>query len=252
MQRLLIADSSNIYAKRLIKELSDEFLIEICTDGSAVLEKLSMFQPDILVLDTMLRGIDSYTVLHTLRAAGHSTSVIVLSDLTDSLTVKRLNALAVNSIIPKPCAVNFVIANIKDLSFRLRYPNVHDWCVENEIDQILLSLSFRMGPGSNKVLWHAVMYRYQNPDCSYTKELCPAVAKLCGGNALQVEKAIRDAVGRAFEDGDKGIWQMYFPVGKAGQCYKPGADAFVSRIAHCLIQRTRIKKPYVLSKEKAE
>lgn len=248
MQRLLIADGSGIFARRLAKELSDAFVIEVCRDGDSTLEMLHSFDPDILFLDTMLPGIDSFTVLHTLRASGRPTGVIVLSDLTDALTASRLNALNVSYILPKPCVVNLAVSHIQDLSFRLRYPDTEDWCVDNEIDRILLSLYFRMGPSRNKIVWHAVRYRYDNPDSSYMKEVCPAVARRCGGTITQVEKAIRDGIHVAFAKGNKTIWQMYFPPGADGILKCPGSDEFLSRIAHCLIQRARVKPPYIPAK----
>lgn len=244
MQRLLIASGSGVLASHLNKELVDRFHIEVCLDGDDTLALLHSFDPDILLLDTMIPGTDSFTVLHTLRASGRTTGVIVLSDLTDSLTASRLNALEVSYILPKPCALNSIISHIQDLSFRLQYPDTEDWHIDNEIDKILLSLNFRFGPTRSKIVWHAVRYRYDNPDSSYMKEVCPAVAKRCGGNASQVEKAIRDGVHNAFIKGNKAIWQMYFPPQAEVGLKCPGGDAFISRIAHCLIQRARVKPPY--------
>lgn len=244
MQRLLIASGSAVLAAHLKKELSDRFIIETCTTGDDTLALLHSYDPDILLLDTMIPGTDSFTVLQTLRASGRTTGVIVLSDLTDSLTASRLNMLEVSYILPKPCALNALISHILDLNFRLQYPDTKDWQIENEIDRILLSLNFRIGPTRNKVVWHAVHYRYNHPDSSYMKEVCPAVAKRCGGNTSQVEKAIRDGVHNAFIRGNKAIWQMYFPPQAEVDLKCPGGDAFISRIAHCLIQRSRIKPPY--------
>lgn len=244
MQRLLIASGSPVLATYLNRELIDRFHIEVSRDGDGTLALLHSFDPDILLLDTMIPGIDSYTVLHTLRASGRSTGVIVLSELTDRLTVTRLNKLAVSYILSKPCSLNSIISNILDLSFDLQHPDTEDWCIDNEIDRILLSLNFRIGPVRSKIVWYAVRYRYDNPDSSYMKEVCPAVAKRCGGSATQVEKAIRDAVRCAFTKGNKAIWQMYFPPQEGEDMKHPSGDAFISRIAHCLVQRARIKPPY--------
>lgn len=244
MQRLLIASGSSVLAAHLENELSDRFQIEVSQDGDETLTLVHDFEPDILLLDTMIPGTDSFTLLHTLRASGRTTGVIVLSDLTDHLTVSRLNALDVSYILPKPCALNSIISHIQDLSFRIQYPDTEDWHIDNEIDRILLSLNFRIGPTRTKIVWHAVRYRYDNPDSSYTKEVCPAVAKCCGGNAAQVEKAIRDGIHNAFVKGNKAIWQMYFPPQAEHDLKCPGGDAFISRIAHCLIQRARVKPPY--------
>ena len=252
MQRLLVASGSGVLAAHLGKELAGRFHIETSSDGDETLTLIHGFDPDILLLDTMLPGTDSFTLLHTLRASGRTTGVIVLSDLTDHLTVSRLNALNVSYILPKPCALNAILINIQDLSFRLKYPDTEDWLIDNEIDRILLSLNFRIGPTRNKILWHAVRYRYDHPDSSYTKEVCPAVAKCCGGNASQVEKALRDAIRNTFSTGNKAIWQMYFPPQAEHDLKCPGGDAFISRIAHCLIQRARIKPPYVPVSAKAK
>ena len=244
MQRLLIASGSGVLAAHLKKELASSFHIEASLDGDETLTLVHDFDPDILLLDTMLPGTDSFTLLHTLRASGRTTGVIVLSDLTDHLTVSRLNALDASYILPKPCSLNSIISNILDLSFRIQYPDTEDWHVDNEIDRILLSLNFRFGPSRSQIVHHAVRYRYDNPDSSYTKEVCPAVAKRCGGNGSQVDKAIRDAIRNAFRTGNKAIWQMYFQLQTESGIKLPGGDAFISRIARCLIQRARVKPPY--------
>ena len=252
VQRLLIATGSDVIASLLEKELSDEFLVEICWDGSDTLQLLHSFDPDILFLDTMLPGIDSFTVLHTLRSSGRSTGVILLSDLIDTVTVHRLASLGVRYILPKPCKPNLAVSNIRDLAFQLRYPNTEDWCIENELDWILTTLYFRIGPTRNKIVWNAILYRYHHPGSSYMKDVCPAVAHMCDGNMAQVEKAIRDAVHAAFAKGDMRIWQMYFPPGRDGVMKCPGGDEFISRIAQCLIQHARIKPPYEPLKLKAK
>ena len=52
MQRLLIADGSELFACALQDALGSAFEIQICTDGCDTLALLEEYQPDVLVLDT--------------------------------------------------------------------------------------------------------------------------------------------------------------------------------------------------------
>ena len=70
----------------------------------------------------------------------------------------------------------------------------------------------------------------RDPGQSVTKELYPAVAALCGGTAVQVERSMRSAIAAAWVRGDEQLWQMYFP----GEAERPTNTSFISRLADCV------------------
>lgn len=244
MQRLLIADTTQAFVTAIAKQLKDEYLIEVCDDGGRVLEVIRSFEPDILLIDMMLPALDGLSVIRAVRDSGITTKVIALTRSVEAYVMSSLEKMNVSYVFLKPCKAEAVISCIRDIGFLLRCPDMDGWCVENETESILLRLGFRIGPSRFRCVCAAVQFKHENPDSVITKEIYPAVARRCGGNADQVEKAIRDAVKDAWKKGDEQLWQMYFPPGGGGETRCPTNDEFIARIALCLIQRTRLKKPY--------
>ena len=78
-QRILIVDDDENIAELislyLIKECFDTHIV---SDGEAALTAVKTYQPDLMLLDIMLPGIDGYEVLRELRKASNL-PVILLS-----------------------------------------------------------------------------------------------------------------------------------------------------------------------------
>ena len=242
MLRLLIADGDEIFVGAVCKQLKNGYLIRTCHDGGETLGLIESFEPDIILLDTMLPVVDSICVLRSLRASGRTSKVLALSRSITDYALSQMQELGVSCVIPKPCTVGAVVSHIHSMGFQLEHPGLGGWCVENEIDNILLSLGFRLGPSRYFCTVQAILIKYQNLNAEMMKVVYPTVAKGCSGNVLQVEKAIRDAIKDAYKNGDKRLWRMYF-LPRRGNAPYPSNDEFISRIADCLIHKTRIKKP---------
>lgn len=239
MQRLLIADPSGVFSTAIKKQLNNEFLIESCVDGEQTLRLLSDFDPDILLIDLQLPGIDGLTVLRTLRGCAMTAKVVALTSLTDAYILRELELLHISAVLIKTCRLGAVLNSIRGVGQYLLQPENNEWNVENEADRILLDLGFRVGTARYYIVHAAVLYIYHNPGCYMTKCLYPDIAKEFGGTKGQVEKAIRDSIAYAWENGDRQIWNVYFP----GEGI-PSNEVFLGRISNVLLQKSRIKKPY--------
>ena len=77
----------------------------------------------------------------------------------------------------------------------------------------------------------------KDPQQAITKELYPAVAKLCGSSVDQVERAMRTAIERAWKRRDDQIWRLYFTPQSDGSIKKPSNSEFISRLADLLIRQ---------------
>ena len=124
------------------------------------------------------------------------------------------------------------------------------WDVETELDNILLYLGFRMGPARYENVRTAVLLKYYGEAGGVTKCLYPAVAMHCGGNAMQVEKSVRDAIRHAFNTGNQDNWKLYFSNSTELQC--PSNDMFMARIACALKTGYRMYKVGKVKRLKAE
>ena len=71
-RKILIVDDDANIAELIALYLTKEcFQCEIAEDGETALEKHQSFQPDLILLDIMLPGIDGYDVLREIRSIRH-------------------------------------------------------------------------------------------------------------------------------------------------------------------------------------
>ena len=78
-QKILIVDDDNNIAELISLYLIKEcYETHIVNDGEAALKAFTTFQPDLILLDLMLPGIDGYQVCRELRKTSH-VPIIMLS-----------------------------------------------------------------------------------------------------------------------------------------------------------------------------
>ena len=241
MLRLLIADAEGIFGCALQKRLQGQYLVQLCRDGTQCLEKIGAFDPDIMLIDISLPGTDALTVIRTLRASGRNIQVVAISGYTGEYALSVLESLGVAYIFSKPCDLGAVIGCIRDISRQIQ--NAEDWSLETEADRLLLSLGFPVGRAGYPYTIDALCIKYRDFHCSTTKELYPDLAKEFNSNAKQVEKAIRDVIHSAWENGNRSVWNLYFPPSANAQTRCPGNDEFLARMAKALMCKARLKLP---------
>lgn len=248
MRSLLIADATGELAKGIRKQLNKLYQVQVCQKGEKLAECLQTVDPEILLLDMSIPGADCLALLQSLVSAGKRTAVLVILNLASDYVLSRLQSLGVKYIFMKPCAVNMVVSHIRQMDFMLQYPDMTTWCLENETENILLDLGFCVGKSRYYVVCRAVRYKYENCECQM-KQIYLSLAKERGTADTQVEKAIRDAIIDAYKNGDPDLWRMYFTPKRNSKTPCPTNEEFVARIAECLRQRTRLKKPYTAKAE---
>jgi DNA-binding response OmpR family regulator len=73
-------------------------------NGYEALEKLKQDEPDVMILDVMMPGIDGFTVCETVRAQSDTAGlpIIMLSAKTDMASVEKGLRLGANKYLTKP------------------------------------------------------------------------------------------------------------------------------------------------------
>ena len=101
------------------------FAVDVASDGRAALQQVRDRQPDAIVLDRMLPGLDGLEVLRRLRAAGDATPILMLTarDAIDD-RVAGLETGADDYLV-KPFAVRALLARIHAL-LRRRQGDAHE------------------------------------------------------------------------------------------------------------------------------
>ena len=237
MQKILIADSSYELCKELSRSLDRDYHVTYCHDSDAVVRLVKSLDPDILVLDLALPGADGIMLLQLLRSSGRNLQVLALTYNTTDSVIKALADLKVSYICQKPCSMDALASAVRMVAAQAENTL---WIPETEVDNILLMLGFKMGLVRYEILRTAIMLKFSGEDGGITKCLYPAVAALFGGNAQQVEKAIRDAIHHAFKVGNKNNWNLYFALAEDERC--PSNEIFIARVACALKARKRIQQ----------
>ena len=100
---------------------------------------------------------------------------------------------------------------------------------------LLLTLGFSTNCKGYNYLREAISTYAKDPGQTMTKELYPAVGKKYGASALQVERAMRTAIEKAWKRRDNETWGRYFILLTDGEIAKPCNSEFISRLADVLI-----------------
>jgi DNA-binding NarL/FixJ family response regulator len=114
--RIVVADDHPIFRDGLCKLLALEEDFEVvaqASDGREVLEILQQFEPDILLLDLKMPGLDGLATLQRLQTAKNKTRVIVLTASDDKNEFVQAMKLGTSGIVLKQTATELLIKSIR-------------------------------------------------------------------------------------------------------------------------------------------
>ena len=112
-RKILIVDDDANIAELIALYLTKEcFQCEIAEDGETALQKHQSFQPDLILLDIMLPGIDGYDVLREIRKQ-YTTPVIMLSAKGETFDKVLGLELGADDYIIKPFDSKELVARVK-------------------------------------------------------------------------------------------------------------------------------------------
>ena len=114
--RIVVADDHPIFRDGLCKLLALEEDFEVVAqaqDGRQVLEVLQQSEPDILLLDLKMPGLDGLATLQRLQAARNKTRVIVLTASDDKNEFVQAMKLGTSGIVLKQTATELLIKSIR-------------------------------------------------------------------------------------------------------------------------------------------
>jgi len=114
--RIVVADDHPIFRDGLCRLLALEEDFEVVAqaqDGREVLDILQKFDPDILLLDLKMPGLDGLGTLQRLQAARNRTKVIVLTASEDKNEFVQAMKLGTSGIVLKQTATELLIKSIR-------------------------------------------------------------------------------------------------------------------------------------------
>src|ERR1041384_3710584 len=114
--RIVVADDHPIFRDGLCKllALEDDFqVVAQASDGREVLDVLQQYEPDILLLDLKMPGLDGLATLQRLQAVRNRTRVIVLTASDDKNEFVQAMKLGTSGIVLKQTATELLIKSIR-------------------------------------------------------------------------------------------------------------------------------------------
>lgn len=236
MPKLLIADSSDEFRQILFDDLCKTYTVQTCRDGIHALELLRSFQPDILILDLLLPGLDGISLLHRANSEGLSPAVLALSTFGSEYIISALQRLDVSYLMTKPCDLTAISDRLADLASALQPAQVSQADINSSATNLLLHLGFSARLNGFLFLQAGIPMYMRDPAQSMTKELYVSIGALYGKDARQVERSIRNAIDSAWQHRDDAVWRQYF-YAPGGAIPRPSNNEFFARMAAALSQQ---------------
>lgn len=235
-RKLLVADASAGFCAALADALGGAYELRFCHDGLQARSLLDGFQPDILVTDLALPGLDGISVLKAAACAPKRPVMLVTTRYTSPYIENAMEELAVDYVVMKPCDVRALVERIQDLSQctggTVSLPNS---CTASS--SMLLALGVPVKRKGFACLETAIELIDRDPRQSVTKALYPAVAKIHGCSRESVERAIRGAIQAAWDHRDEKVWRLYFTLCREGHVPRPTNSTFITTLARRLRQQ---------------
>lgn len=114
MSRVLVVEDNASLATGLRRSLEAAgFEAKIAPDAEVAREAVGDFDPDLVVLDLMLPGIDGFELLRDLRAAGSELPVLILSARGEEIDKVQGFRLGADDYVVKPVGVLELIARVE-------------------------------------------------------------------------------------------------------------------------------------------
>lgn len=230
MKKILLALSSQTIGEALTEKLSGAFEAVLCTDANETVQQMSAVRPDVLVLDLMLAGMDSLSILRGAKDAGLCNKTVVLTGCVTKYILTALEDLNVCYLVRMPSDAGYLAGRIADIAF---WEPGEDK-ITHSIRNILLALGCKINTEAYRITERAVWLLAQNPTMGMTTGLYPAVADSFGCTTTKVERAIRLFVDAAWTNGNEKIWRLYFAAGRNGTVRRPSNGEFLMRIVQCI------------------
>jgi len=115
---LYVEDDPDIQVvAQMALEMVGGFTVSICSSGQEAIEKAANFQPDMILLDVMMPGMDGPTTLANLRTIEglQSTPAVFMTAKVMPSDIERYKGLGAVDVIVKPFDPMTLAARIKDI-----------------------------------------------------------------------------------------------------------------------------------------
>ncbi len=218
------------------------FIHEFCEmNGRKVLEEIGLFEPDIVLMDTFLSGIDGIGVIKKAKTLYQDKAplFVLISHFTSPIIEREAIEAGAACYIIKPFAAEDILDRAADLiRFCKRQstpaaPAQSDNRLECTVTEMLHQIGVPAHIKGYHYIRDSIIMCVRRPQMinAVTKELYPAVAERYETTPSRVERAIRHTIEVAWDRGDIDILNSYFGYTIHNGRGKPTNSEFVAMLS---------------------
>ncbi len=233
--KLLMTQLSPELTKQCAEALeAREIAVSVCEkDGAKALAALEEQQPDAVLLDAFMPGLDALSVKRRYdEAGGGRTIFFVTGSFADDALESEMMEEGFSFYFQKPFDPAVLAERTRAAAGRAAAPvPVPD--DERTVTEILHQIGVPAHIKGYQFLREAILLTMENPEYinCVTKRLYPEIARDNGTTASRVERAIRHAIEVAWDRGDVDTLNSYFGYTIHNLRGKPTNSEFIAMIA---------------------
>ncbi|MDO5477645.1 MAG: sporulation transcription factor Spo0A [Clostridia bacterium] len=212
-------------------------IVGFCPNGKDGLEKISLLNPDAVILDIVMPVLDGIGVLKALSRAEKKPAIVVHSALSGTYVSNMVSLYGADYYITKPASYETLFERIKML---LRPDNSKKSegeegakALELKVTGVIHNVGIPANIKGYSYLRDAIMMTVKDSELMHavTKQLYPEVAKRHKTTSSRVERAIRHAIEVACTRGNEEFFYKLFGYTVSTLKGKPTNSEFIALIA---------------------
>ena len=237
--KILLADADEDSRIALEQDLEQEQSLEVIGSTGSGMDAIKLIEktePDIIIMDLVLAGVDGLDVLEQLSQSQWERKrpmVIVYSAYIRGSVTLQAAEFGADYFIMKPCSSQLVAERIRQLYQVSPAAPSNSEHLETLVTSVIHEIGVPAHIKGYQYLREAIMMAVEDIESvsAITKVLYPSIAKKFKTTSSRVERAIRHAIEVAWDRGDIETLQNYFGYTVSGVKGKPTNSEFISMIA---------------------
>ena len=252
--KVLLVDADEEMRRAITAAVSDSAdltLVGATDDGEQVPELVRRLQPDVVVMDLVLRTSDGIAVMQALHREKLHTHVIVHTRFYTQYVITECAALGADYFVPKGKSLSLLLERVRAVAAPrvLDFPGVpvgaaprtETQNLESMVTDIIHEIGVPAHIKGYQYLREAIILTINDMEIinAVTKVLYPEVARKFNTTPSRVERAIRHAIAVAWDRGDIEVLQKFFGYTVSNIKGKPTNSEFIAMIADSLTLRRK-------------